>query len=71
MAAGTTSTTASAVTFNPSGTIAATTVQTAIEELDAEKAPLASPTFTGTVEMPAIKITTGAGANKVLTSDAD
>lgn len=38
--AGTVSTTASAVTFNPSGNIAATTVQTAIEELDSEKAPL-------------------------------
>jgi hypothetical protein len=36
--AGTTSTTASAVTFNPSGNISATTVQTAIEELDSEKA---------------------------------
>lgn len=34
-------------------------------------APLASPTFTGTVTTPAIKITTGAAANKVLTSDAD
>jgi hypothetical protein len=35
------------------------------------KANLASPTFTGTVTTPAIKITTGAGANKVLISDAD
>ena len=35
------------------------------------KAPLASPTFTGTVTTPAIKITTGAGSGKVLTSDAD
>lgn len=40
------------------------------DSLDA-KAPLASPTFTGTVETPAIKITTGAGLGKVLTSDAD
>ena len=40
MAAGTVSTTASAVSFNPSGNIAATTVQTAIEELDAEKLSL-------------------------------
>lgn len=46
MAAGNVSTTASAVTFNPSGTIVATTVQTAIEELDTEKAPIDSPTFT-------------------------
>lgn len=34
------------------------------------KAPIASPTFTGTVTTPAITITTGAGASKVLTSDA-
>ena len=34
-------------------------------------APKASPIFTGTVETPAIKITTGAGLAKVLTSDAD
>ena len=40
------------------------------EAVDA-KAPSASPTFTGTVETPAIKITTGAGLGKVLTSDAD
>ena len=52
MAAGTTSTTASAVSFVASGNIAATTVQTAIEELDLEKAPLASPTFTGTPAAP-------------------
>jgi hypothetical protein len=49
---GTASTTAGAVSFVPSGNIAATTVQTAIEELDTEKAPLASPTFTGTVILP-------------------
>ena len=30
-----------------------------------------NPVFTGTLEVPAVKITTGAGANKVLTSDAD
>jgi hypothetical protein len=35
--AGNVSTTASAVTFNPSGNISATNVQTAIEELDTEK----------------------------------
>lgn len=37
----------------------------------ADKADLASPTFTGTVTTPAIKITTGAGLGKFLTSDAD
>jgi hypothetical protein len=40
------------------------------DSLDA-KAPLASPTFTGLVTTPAIKITTGASLGKVLTSDAD
>jgi hypothetical protein len=40
---------ASAVSFTPTGAVAATTVQAAIAELDTEKAPLASPTFTGTV----------------------
>jgi hypothetical protein len=36
----------------PAGNIAATTVQAAINELDTEKAPLASPTFTGTPAAP-------------------
>lgn len=40
------------VTFTPAGSIAATDVQAAIEELDTEKAPLASPTFTGTPAAP-------------------
>lgn len=40
------STNASAVVFAPSGNIAATNVQTAIEELDTEKAALVSPSFT-------------------------
>jgi hypothetical protein len=40
---------ASAVTNTPAGNIAATNVQAALNELDTEKAPLASPTFTGTV----------------------
>lgn len=34
-------------------------------------APKASPVFTGTVTAPAVKLTTGAGAGKVLTSAAD
>lgn len=36
----------------PAGTIAATNVQAALDELDTEKAPLASPTFTGTPAAP-------------------
>lgn len=49
MSAGTTSTTASAVTFNQSGSISSTTVQTAIEELDTEKLALAGGTMTGQI----------------------
>jgi hypothetical protein len=41
---------ASAISNVPAGGIAATTVQAAINELDTEKAPLASPSFTGTAE---------------------
>lgn len=40
---------ASAISNVAAGGIAATTVQAAIDELDTEKAPKASPTFTGTV----------------------
>jgi len=40
--AGVSSTTAGAVSFNPAGNISSTTVQTAIEELDAEKEPTIS-----------------------------
>lgn len=36
------------ITFTPSGSVAATSVQSAIQEVDTEKAPVASPTFTGT-----------------------
>lgn len=41
--------------FNPVGDIASTTVQTAIAELDTEKAPKASPVFTGTGYLPTTK----------------
>ena len=41
-------TAASNVSFAPTGNVAATDVQAAIEELDTEKASLAGPTFTGT-----------------------
>ena len=41
-------TAASNVSFAPTGNVAATNVQAAIEELDSEKASLAGPTFTGT-----------------------
>ncbi len=44
--------TASTVPFTPAGDIAATTVQGAIQELDTEKAPLASPALTGNPTAP-------------------
>lgn len=50
---------AAQVSFTPSGGIAATNVQAALEELDTEKAALASPTFTGTPAAP----TAAAGTN--------
>ncbi len=40
------------VVNTPAGDIAATNVQSAIDELDTEKAPLASPTFTGVPVLP-------------------
>ena len=40
---------ASSITFSPVGSISATNVQLALTEVDLEKAPIASPTFTGTV----------------------
>lgn len=46
---GVASPTALSVSFAPAGDIAALNVQAAIEELDIEKAPLASPTFTGII----------------------
>lgn len=51
--------TAANVVNTPAGGIAAATVQAAINELDTEKAPLASPTFTGTPAAP----TAGAGTS--------
>ena len=44
--------TATQITNTPAGAIAATNVQTALNELDTEKAPLASPALTGTPTAP-------------------
>lgn len=44
--------TASAIDFTPTGSIASTTVQTAIAELDSEKAALSGATFTGNIVVP-------------------
>jgi hypothetical protein len=57
--ADTTAHTAANIVNVPAGNIAATTVQTALNELDTEKAPLASPTFTGTVTVPNDSFTYG------------
>lgn len=44
--------TAAGTSFTPAGAIAATNVQAALTELDTEKAPLASPVFTGNPTAP-------------------
>jgi hypothetical protein len=44
--------TAATVSSVPAGSISATNVQAALNELDSEKAPLASPTFIGTPSLP-------------------
>ena len=64
--------TATTVANTPAWTISATTVQGAINELDSEKAPKASPTFTGLSTFDTVKITGGSPwLGKVATSDAD
>lgn len=54
-----------------SGATSRTTINDNFTDLDTTKADLASPTFTGTVEAPAIKLTTGATSGYFLQSDAD
>ena len=49
---GTTVHAASSISNTPAGAIVATTVQAAIDELDSAKAPINSPTFTGTITVP-------------------
>jgi len=57
--------------FTPSGSIAANTVAGAIVELDTEKAPIASPTFTGPVTLPQyLNVTQPYGALQVNGTDA-
>jgi hypothetical protein len=46
--------TAAGTSFSPAGSIAATNVQAAMQELDTEKAPLASPNFTGVPTAPTV-----------------
>jgi hypothetical protein len=50
--------TATQITNTPAGTIAAVTVQAALNELDTEKAPLASPALTGVPTAPTAVTTT-------------
>ena len=46
--------TAAGTSFTPAGSIVATDVQLALQELDTEKAPLASPAFTGVPTAPTV-----------------
>ena len=46
--------TAASVTFSPAGGLTSDNVQAAIVELDSEKAPLASPNFTGAISLSSI-----------------
>lgn len=50
---------ASNVISSPVGSLAASDVQSALEELETEKAPLSNPTFSGTTEVANFKVTTG------------
>ena len=78
-----TGTTALGTPFTPFGNLQSTNVQGALQEVDAEKAPLLSPTFTGTVSTPALSVagrrvyggqalgaSTGGGGNIVQTQAA-
>lgn len=56
---------ASAISYNGSSGLSAIEVESALDELDTEKAPLAGPTFTGTVNM------TGATVNVPTASPGD
>ncbi len=53
------------------GTISATNVQTALNELDTEKAPLASPAFTGTVDISQAHLFSGVISPTQITVDQD
>ncbi len=69
---------ANAVTFSSTAGVSATNVQTAIEELDTEKAPLANPTFSGvvtisnTIQLKEVRETvyTGLATSGTITPDA-
>lgn len=56
IANGTGAHTASAITNVPAGTVSATNVQTAIDEVASEKAALAGATFTGSVRIPRLGV---------------
>lgn len=53
------------------GGISSTNVQTAINELDTEKAPLASPSFTGTVDVSQAHLFSGVISPTQITADQD
>jgi hypothetical protein len=58
--------TAAEITTTPAGGLVATTVQAALQELDTEKAPLASPALTGAPTAPQLGINTTADATNRL-----
>lgn len=58
---------ASATSFSPTGDISANTVQNAIAEVDSEKAPKASPTFTGTPVAPTANLAVSAASTQIAT----
>jgi hypothetical protein len=53
--------TASSVAVTPAGNIAATNVQTALQELDSEKLPVANPSYTGTLTGSSDVVNIGSG----------
>lgn len=59
---------ANAVTFSSTGSISATNVQDALAELDTEKAPLASPSFTGHVTIEGVTSTGATGTGNLVFS---
>jgi hypothetical protein len=61
--------TAASIPNVPAGTIAATNVQAALNELDTDKAPTANPSFTGTVEVSQALTMTGDISPSQITSD--
>jgi hypothetical protein len=63
--------TAETIPTVPAGTLAASNVQDALDELDTEKAPMASPAFTGTVDVSQAHLFSGVISPTQITVDQD